>query len=57
MLGPEVTSAYFGLPIFHYNELEKATDYFNPDKVIGDGGFGTVYHGKFFVYSHCNIIV
>ncbi|XP_016899332.2 LEAF RUST 10 DISEASE-RESISTANCE LOCUS RECEPTOR-LIKE PROTEIN KINASE-like 1.2 isoform X2 [Cucumis melo] len=35
-----------GLPLFSYEELEKATDKFNPAKELGDGGFGTVYYGK-----------
>ncbi|CAK9312147.1 unnamed protein product [Citrullus colocynthis] len=35
-----------GLPLFSYEELEKATDRFNPAKELGDGGFGTVYYGK-----------
>lgn len=44
------TGAYFGIPIFSYRELEEATNYFDPDKEIGDGGFGTVYHGKVMYY-------
>ena len=43
--------AYFGIPIFPYSELEEATNYFDPDKEIGDGGFGAVYHGKVMDYS------
>ncbi|XP_034675721.1 LEAF RUST 10 DISEASE-RESISTANCE LOCUS RECEPTOR-LIKE PROTEIN KINASE-like 1.1 isoform X1 [Vitis riparia] len=42
----EITGAYFGIPIFPYTELEEATNYFDPDREIGDGGFGTVYHGQ-----------
>ncbi|XP_058184709.1 LEAF RUST 10 DISEASE-RESISTANCE LOCUS RECEPTOR-LIKE PROTEIN KINASE-like 1.1 isoform X2 [Rhododendron vialii] len=38
-------SAYFGASIFSYVELEQATDDFDPSKELGDGGFGTVYHG------------
>ncbi|XP_058184724.1 LEAF RUST 10 DISEASE-RESISTANCE LOCUS RECEPTOR-LIKE PROTEIN KINASE-like 1.1 isoform X4 [Rhododendron vialii] len=39
-------SAYFGASVFSYAELEQATDDFDPSKELGDGGFGTVYHGK-----------
>ncbi|KAH7840839.1 hypothetical protein Vadar_022395 [Vaccinium darrowii] len=39
-------SAYFGACVFSYAELEQATHDFDPSKVLGDGGFGTVYHGK-----------
>ncbi|XP_034686006.1 LEAF RUST 10 DISEASE-RESISTANCE LOCUS RECEPTOR-LIKE PROTEIN KINASE-like 1.1 [Vitis riparia] len=42
----EITGAYFGILIFPYTELEEATNYFDPDREIGDGGFGTVYHGQ-----------
>ncbi|KAK0574284.1 hypothetical protein LWI29_021034 [Acer saccharum] len=37
---------YFGVPIFSYCELAEATNNFNHDKELGNGGFGTVYHGK-----------
>ncbi|KAJ4822388.1 hypothetical protein Tsubulata_008924 [Turnera subulata] len=38
-------STYFGVQVFNYEELEEATDGFNPSKELGDGGFGTVYYG------------
>ncbi|CAM8938275.1 unnamed protein product [Rhodiola kirilowii] len=38
-------SIYFGIPVFSYQELEQATDRFDPEKELGDGGFGTVYYG------------
>ncbi|KAL5553088.1 hypothetical protein UlMin_040489 [Ulmus minor] len=43
---PEGGSAYFGVPLFSYKELEEATHNFDDEKELGDGGFGTVYHGK-----------
>ncbi|XP_008446630.1 LEAF RUST 10 DISEASE-RESISTANCE LOCUS RECEPTOR-LIKE PROTEIN KINASE-like 1.2 isoform X2 [Cucumis melo] len=36
----------FEVPVFSYAELETATNKFDRDKELGDGGFGTVYHGK-----------
>ena len=32
--------------IFLYNDLSQATNNFAAEKLIGKGGFGTVYHGK-----------
>ncbi|GMY18429.1 LEAF RUST 10 DISEASE-RESISTANCE LOCUS RECEPTOR-LIKE PROTEIN KINASE-like 1.1 [Fagus crenata] len=42
----EAGSIYFEVPVFSYSELEEATNHFDLEKELGDGGFGTVYHGK-----------
>ncbi|XP_031113605.1 LEAF RUST 10 DISEASE-RESISTANCE LOCUS RECEPTOR-LIKE PROTEIN KINASE-like 1.1 [Ipomoea triloba] len=39
-------SKYFGVAVFSYSELERATNKFDSSKELGDGGFGAVYHGK-----------
>ncbi|XP_040861451.1 LEAF RUST 10 DISEASE-RESISTANCEUS RECEPTOR-LIKE PROTEIN KINASE-like 1.2 isoform X2 [Glycine max] len=40
----ESGSVYFGVPLFSYKELAEATNRFDLNKQIGDGGFGTVYN-------------
>ncbi|PIN11053.1 Serine/threonine protein kinase [Handroanthus impetiginosus] len=42
---PSRGSSYFGVQVFDYTELEKATNNFDPSRELGDGGFGVVYHG------------
>eukprot|EP00262_Sarcandra_glabra_P014562 TRINITY_DN4282_c1_g1_i4.p1 TRINITY_DN4282_c1_g1~~TRINITY_DN4282_c1_g1_i4.p1 ORF type:complete len:661 (-),score=57.60 TRINITY_DN4282_c1_g1_i4:238-2220(-) len=42
----ENSGIIFQTHVFTYNELEEATNNFDPSKELGDGGFGTVYHGK-----------
>ncbi|XP_021747974.1 LEAF RUST 10 DISEASE-RESISTANCE LOCUS RECEPTOR-LIKE PROTEIN KINASE-like 1.5 [Chenopodium quinoa] len=35
-------------PVFTYEELESSTNRFDPNRKIGDGGFGSVFLGKLF---------
>ncbi|XP_047338406.1 LEAF RUST 10 DISEASE-RESISTANCE LOCUS RECEPTOR-LIKE PROTEIN KINASE-like 1.1 [Impatiens glandulifera] len=44
--GIEKTGTYYGVQIFSYSELEKATGHFDSNKQLGDGGYGSVYKGK-----------
>ncbi|XP_058722463.1 LEAF RUST 10 DISEASE-RESISTANCE LOCUS RECEPTOR-LIKE PROTEIN KINASE-like 1.3 isoform X2 [Vicia villosa] len=41
-------SQNFGVQHFTYSELEEATNFFDPSKELGEGGFGTVYYGKLY---------
>ncbi|CAH8358521.1 unnamed protein product [Eruca vesicaria subsp. sativa] len=42
----EFSNVFFKIPIFTYKELQEATENFSKDRLLGDGGFGTVYYGK-----------
>ncbi|KAL2324124.1 hypothetical protein Fmac_023182 [Flemingia macrophylla] len=42
----ESASIYFGVPVFTYKDLEKATKRFDRSRELGEGGFGILYHGK-----------
>ncbi|NP_001238417.1 serine/threonine protein kinase family protein [Glycine max] len=43
---PRKLRLIIGVPLFLYDELEEATNYFDSSKELGEGGFGTVYFGK-----------
>ncbi|GAV84545.1 Pkinase domain-containing protein/WAK_assoc domain-containing protein [Cephalotus follicularis] len=45
-IDPENGETLFGAHLFTYSELELATNNFDPNNELGDGGFGTVYYGE-----------
>nr|GMD65935.1 LEAF RUST 10 DISEASE-RESISTANCE LOCUS RECEPTOR-LIKE PROTEIN KINASE-like 1.1 [Ipomoea batatas] len=46
----EMGSQSFGVPVFSFKELKDATKNFDSSTEIGDGGFGTVYHGNLLLF-------
>ncbi|XP_068665851.1 receptor-like serine/threonine-protein kinase ALE2 [Aristolochia californica] len=44
-LASTVATCVLSVKTFSLDELEKATDKFSPRKILGEGGFGRVYHG------------
>ncbi|TYI09296.1 hypothetical protein ES332_A09G062900v1 [Gossypium tomentosum] len=46
MMDPEKVKSLAGVHLFTYKELGEATNNFDSNKELGDGGFGTVYYGK-----------
>ncbi|XP_057765964.1 wall-associated receptor kinase-like 14 [Salvia miltiorrhiza] len=39
-------TAGIAIPVYHYKEMEKATNFFSEKKMLGTGAYGTVYSGK-----------
>ncbi|KAK5802936.1 LEAF RUST 10 DISEASE-RESISTANCE LOCUS RECEPTOR-LIKE PROTEIN KINASE-like 1.2 isoform X2 [Gossypium arboreum] len=46
MMDPEKVKSLAGVHLFTYKELGEATNNFDSNKELGDGGFGAVYYGK-----------
>ncbi|KAF7808853.1 LEAF RUST 10 DISEASE-RESISTANCE LOCUS RECEPTOR-LIKE PROTEIN KINASE-like 1.1 [Senna tora] len=43
---PECQDVDYGVPVFSYEDLERATNSFDQSRELGSGGFGNVYYGK-----------
>ncbi|KAI7757302.1 hypothetical protein M8C21_031430 [Ambrosia artemisiifolia] len=58
-LNLEDISLSYGVSVFSYEELEDATQNFDPSRELGDGGFGAVYYGENYDYllRHPNLVV
>ncbi|KAI7757308.1 hypothetical protein M8C21_031436, partial [Ambrosia artemisiifolia] len=52
----EDISFSFGVSVFSYEELEDATQNFDPSHELGDGGFGAVYYGENLFVQNKNVI-
>ncbi|RWW80466.1 hypothetical protein BHE74_00011186 [Ensete ventricosum] len=48
-----LSEASCAVPLYSYKDMEKATDGFSPDHILGTGAFGTVYAG---VFSHDGLV-
>ncbi|XVF53878.1 hypothetical protein PTKIN_Ptkin05aG0135000 [Pterospermum kingtungense] len=46
MMDPEKGNSLVGVHLFTYSELEEATNNFDSERELGDGGFGSVYYGQ-----------
>lgn len=41
-----IATSVFSVKKFSFSELTKATDTFSSQRILGEGGFGRVYHGR-----------